>query len=86
MADIPDKRPPRGMEDIRTLFARNLRRLRHAAKLSQEELADRADVNRGYVSDIENGRYNATIEVLAKLAGALDVEPADLLKRDLPPK
>ncbi|MDR3529311.1 MAG: helix-turn-helix transcriptional regulator [Rhodopila sp.] len=73
------------MEDIRALFARNLRRLRHKSGLSQEELADRASVNRGYMSDIENGRYNATINVLAKLADALGIEPAELLRRAPPP-
>ena len=84
VADISDKRPLRVMEDVRALLAKNLLRLRHAAKLSQEELADRADINRGYMSDIENSRYNATILILAKLANALGVEPADLLKRDPP--
>ena len=70
------------MEDVRALLAKNLRRLRYAAKLSQEELAERAGVNRGYMSDIENGHYNATIKVIAKLAEALGVEPAELLRRD----
>jgi transcriptional regulator with XRE-family HTH domain len=70
------------MEDVRAIFATNLRRLRNAAGLSQEELADRASVNRGYMSDIENARYYVTIKVLAKLADALGVEPAELLRRD----
>ena len=82
MADISDKPPIRGMEDIRDLFARNLRRLRYAAQLSQETLADLAGINRGYMSDLERGRYNVSIKKLGSLADALGVEPAELLRRN----
>jgi transcriptional regulator with XRE-family HTH domain len=64
---------------IRQIFAANLRRTRHAAGLSQEELAHRAELDRTYISSLERGLYGATIDVVARLAEALGVEPADLL-------
>lgn len=65
---------------MRALLARNLRIWRNARGLSQEELADRAGINRGYMSDLENGRYSATIVMIGKLAEALAIEPAELLR------
>jgi transcriptional regulator with XRE-family HTH domain len=67
--------------DIRDVFARNLRRYRHAAKLSQEELADRAGVDRTYVSSLERSKYAAGIDVVDRLAKVLGTEAADLLRR-----
>ena len=66
---------------IRELFAVNLRRLRNERGLSQEDLADMADIHRTYVSLLERCRYAASIDMIEKLATALQVEPADLLKR-----
>jgi transcriptional regulator with XRE-family HTH domain len=42
--------------DLRQAFAANLRRLRHAKGISQEDLAYEADVNRTYLSKLEKGR------------------------------
>ena len=66
---------------IRQIFADNLRRARHTAGLSQEELAFRAELDRTYVSSLERGIYAATIDVVARLAEVLDVEPAELLTK-----
>lgn len=63
------------------MFAANLRRYRHAAKLSQEELAHRADIDRTYISSLERSVYAAGIDVVDRLARALGVEAADLLRR-----
>jgi transcriptional regulator with XRE-family HTH domain len=41
--------------DLRDLFALNLRRLRHAKGLSQDDLAYEADVSRSYLSQLEKG-------------------------------
>ena len=65
--------------EIRDVFAQNLRRIRQAKKMSQEELAHRASIDRTYVSSLERGVYNPTIEIVAKIAKALEVEAADLL-------
>jgi transcriptional regulator with XRE-family HTH domain len=70
--------------DLRQIFAANLRRLRHAKGLSQEDLAYEADVNRSYMSKLEKGTSYAGLEIMGKLATVLGVEPAELLK--LPPK
>jgi transcriptional regulator with XRE-family HTH domain len=70
--------------DLREVFATNLRRLRHAKGLSQDDLAYEAGVSRSYLSQIEKGVFFASLKVLGKLAAALEVEPAELLK--LPPK
>ena len=59
-------------------FAANLVKARHAAGLSQEELAFRAGVHRTQVSLLENGNRLPRFETLIKLAGALGVSVADL--------
>ena len=69
---------------IRDVLARNLRKARQAKGLSQEELAHRADVDRTYVSSIERSVYAVGIDVLDRIAVALDMEAADLLRRPTP--
>ena len=66
--------------DLRQVFAANLRRMRHAKGLSQEDLAYEADVNRTYVSKIEKGATWVCLEIIGKLAKVLGVEPAEFLK------
>ncbi len=66
--------------DFRQVFAANLRRLRHAKALSQENLAYEAEVNRTYVSKIEKGATWVGLEIIVKLAAVLEVEPAELLR------
>ncbi|MBN15972.1 MAG: transcriptional regulator [Pelagibacterium sp.] len=66
---------------IREVLAFNLKRLRQAKHLSQEELAHLANVDRTYISSLERCVYGASIDVLDRLATVLDVEPADLLRR-----
>jgi len=72
--------------ELRRTLARNVVRQRKSlgltqeAGLSQEELAHRADIDRTYVSALERGVYGATIDVLEKLARALDVQVWELLK------
>jgi transcriptional regulator with XRE-family HTH domain len=67
--------------DIREVFARNLRRYRRAARLSQEELAHRSDIDRTYISSLERSVYAASIDVVDRLAAALEIQAADLLVR-----
>jgi len=66
---------------IRQVFAANLRKARQTAGLSQEELAFRAELDRTYVSSLERSIYSATIDVVARLAEVLEIEPAELLTR-----
>jgi transcriptional regulator with XRE-family HTH domain len=67
--------------DIREVLALNLRKLRRARGLSQEELAHRAEIDRTYISSLERSVYAAGIDVVDRLARVLGVEAADLLTR-----
>jgi transcriptional regulator with XRE-family HTH domain len=66
--------------EIRETLAINLRRLRQAAGLSQEELAHRADIDRTYISSIERRQYAASIEVVDRLAKGLGIKASELLQ------
>ena len=68
-----------GGESPAALFGRNVRRLRTAAGLSQEALADRAGLHRTYVSSVERGNRNVSLENIVALAAALACDPRDLL-------
>ncbi len=50
--------------------------------MSQEEVAHRAGIDRTYVSALERSVYNASIDVVDRLATALGVDVVDLLRRD----
>jgi transcriptional regulator with XRE-family HTH domain len=65
--------------EIRDVLAHNLKRLRAKRGLSQEALADLADIDRTYVSHLERSVYAAGIDVVDRLAKALGVKAADLL-------
>ena len=62
------------------MFAANLRRLRHEKGLSQDDLAYEAEVSRSYLSQLEKGAFYASLKIIGRLAEALGVEPAELLK------
>lgn len=64
----------------RALLAFNLKRLRLERVVSQEGLAAEAGVDRAYVSELERMRGNATVDLLDRLAAALDVPLAELLR------
>lgn len=66
--------------EIREVLAANLRRHRRAAGWSQEELAHRAEIDRTYISSLENCVYGAGVDVIDSLARALGLEAADLLR------
>jgi transcriptional regulator with XRE-family HTH domain len=66
---------------LRETVARNLRRLRRSKGLSQEELADRAGINRNYVGMLEREENSATVDMLEKLADVLNVDPIEFFKR-----
>lgn len=65
---------PFSQMNARQIFAFNLRRLRVAKKISQEQLADLAGLHRTYISSIERGERNITVETMERLAIALNVE------------
>lgn len=62
------------------MFATNLCRWRNARGMSQDDLAYEAGVSRSYLSELEKGAYYASLEIVGRLAEALEVEPTELLK------
>ena len=60
-------------------FGRNLNRLRSAAELTQEKLAEKSDISVRYLQFIESGRYSPTVMVAARLRKALACTWDDLL-------
>jgi transcriptional regulator with XRE-family HTH domain len=68
--------------DMRKLVGRNAARLRQAAGLTQEELAERSGFSQQYISKLEQGRRNPTIVTLYELATGLGATPADLVRPD----
>jgi transcriptional regulator with XRE-family HTH domain len=59
----------------------NVRRLRVAKGMSQEQLALDCGMKRSYVSDVERGTRNPTVRALGRLAVALQADPADLIRQ-----
>ena len=68
---------------LQQLFGTNVRLVRTAKGLSQEELAHRASVDRTYVSSIERRLRNVSIQNVQRLALALEVDPRDLMDPNL---
>lgn len=66
--------------DIQAVVGKNVKRCRELKGLSQEELAFQSDLHRTYVSGVERGIRNPTVAIVARLANALGVTPANLLE------
>lgn len=60
--------------DTRARIAWNLRHLRSLRKITQENLAVDAQVDRTVISDLERGKHNASVDLLDRLAAALSVD------------
>lgn len=71
------RRPP---ADLRQVLAGHLKERRAAHGLTQEALALAANLDRTFLSLLENGRVNVSVDSLCKLAAVLDVEPYELIK------
>jgi transcriptional regulator with XRE-family HTH domain len=67
------------LPDLQRKLAANLKRLRLASRMSQEELASAAGLVSRHVQKIESAQVNVTLRTLAALATALDAEASDLL-------
>jgi transcriptional regulator with XRE-family HTH domain len=66
---------------LRQIFARNVRTARKGKGWSQEELAERASLHRTYISIIERGLKNVSIDNIEAIAKALGEQAGSLLKR-----
>jgi transcriptional regulator with XRE-family HTH domain len=69
----------RAQDEVARQFGANLVRLRKRAGISQEELGFRSDLHRTEVGMLERGIRLPRIDTLLKVAGALGLEPGDLL-------
>ncbi|RWP18017.1 MAG: XRE family transcriptional regulator [Mesorhizobium sp.] len=68
--------------DMRKLVGRNFARLRAERDLTQEAVAERANISQQYVSGLENGKRNPTVQTLFQIAQALGVSHMELVKPD----
>lgn len=57
-----------------------LRRYRDSAGLSQQELVNRVGISKGFYSSLEMGKRAPSIDMLVRIAMALDVRPGDMLE------
>lgn len=67
--------------NVREIFSYNLKKYRRLRAISQEELAHLAEIDRTYVSALERQLYSASLDTIASLAKALNVEPYELLQK-----
>lgn len=72
------------VSETRTVFANSLKRWRHQRGLSQEELAERANLHRTYISDVERGARNLSLESINRLAQALEISIPTLFSQESP--
>lgn len=75
----PQIRPKERKTKLQIAFGKVLRAARLEKNLSQEELADLASLHFTYVSSVERGERNISIENIAKLSKALGCQPRDLM-------
>jgi DNA-binding XRE family transcriptional regulator len=84
VAFFPWTKTPRSMSILSVTsvahFGRNLKRLREARDLSQEDFAWRAGIGRSEVTKYENGRRNPRLTTIVKMARGLDIDVCELLK------
>ncbi|MEV2908462.1 helix-turn-helix transcriptional regulator [Paenibacillus larvae] len=64
-------------------LGKNVKFFRKQKKLTQIELAEKANMSRSYLADVERGRYNPSVDTLKAIAKALNIEVQLLLKEDL---
>jgi transcriptional regulator with XRE-family HTH domain len=67
-------------DPILAAFGQNVRQRREARQFTQEVLAEKADLDRTYISDIERGTRNPGVKNVVRLAKALGVTSAKLLE------
>ncbi|MEY8828876.1 helix-turn-helix domain-containing protein [Sedimentitalea sp. XS_ASV28] len=65
---------------LREQLGLNIQEARRSREISQEDLAHRANIDRGYMGKIENAKHAASIDMIEAIAKALDIEPMELLK------
>ena len=83
MDALNDVSPALDARGVRIAFGLHLREMRLQRHLSQEMLADLAGLHRTYIGAVERGERNPTLVNIARLARALELQPADLFPAHL---
>ncbi len=66
------------IDELRTVYTANLKRLRTEKKFSQAEISEKVDITEKFYSDLETGRRWGSFETIVDLANAFGVEPYEL--------
>jgi y4mF family transcriptional regulator len=69
-----------GTEQHRRLLGEAIRTKRKKMRLSQERLAEKADLSTVFISRVERGKESPSLDSLVKIARALGVRPRDLVR------
>lgn len=67
-------------KDLFVVFGQTVRKLRLSKDISQEKFADMCDLHRTYISDVELGKRNVSLENIVKMATALDMHVSVLFQ------
>ena len=67
-------------DEINANIGRRIRDLRNRNDLTQQELADRSELTKGFISQLENGQVSPSVETLMNLIEILGTTPADFFK------
>lgn len=67
--------------EILTKYGHAIRELRQAQNISQESFADMCGLHRTYISDVELGKRNVSLENIEKMSGALGISLSELFRR-----
>ena len=70
------------MKDIKKRFGKNVRNCRKAKEMTQVEVSSHAGLHQNYLSEIEKGKRNITLEIMQKLAEALNVEVKEFFEEN----
>lgn len=66
-------------KNLRLIVAENIRTFRKAQNLTQEKLSELSGLHRTYITEVEKGTRNISIDNVEKLANALKISPAELV-------
>ena len=69
--------------DIKEKIGKRIREIRESKKISQEKLAELADLDRTYISSVEKGKRNISIENIEKITKALDHTLQDFFSSEI---
>ena len=65
--------------DIKQILGNNIKHYREKKGLTQQQLADLTGLNRVYITDVEGGKRNVTLDIMAKFSAGLGVKIGTLL-------